>query len=101
MFDWIQTDPRRKIIREDRKYVVGRARRFLQSYLLSEAAGKPRFYEALEGASVACRSAIDLFAEDAQLAGATAQTAFGVVKRRIQMTAKIIWRYSSQMHTPQ
>ena len=84
MFGWLRTDPRRKIIREDRRYVVGRAERFLQSYLLSEATDKPRFYEALEGASVACRPVVDLFAEDAQIARATAQTAFGVVKRRSQ-----------------
>lgn len=82
MFRWMQIDPRRKIIQEDRRYVVRRAQRFLRSYLASDSAGKLRVYEAIGGASAACRPFTNPVAEDAQIAGATAQTAFGVVKRR-------------------
>jgi hypothetical protein len=35
VFDWIKTDPRRKAIREDRRYVVGRTERFLAKVFIS------------------------------------------------------------------
>lgn len=84
MFDWIRTDPRRKAIREDRRYVVGRTQRFLRSYLLADEPRKHRFYEAVEGASAACRPVIDPLADDAQIARDTAEAALEVVKRRSQ-----------------
>jgi len=84
VFDWIKTDPRRKAIREDRQYVVGRTQRFLQSYLSADGPRKHRFYEAVEGASAACHPVFDPLAEDAQIARATAEAALEVVKRRSQ-----------------
>jgi hypothetical protein len=36
MLSRFKTDKRRKAIREDRKYIVARARRFLTSYLASD-----------------------------------------------------------------
>ncbi|MGY3233231.1 hypothetical protein ACVMAJ_000121 [Bradyrhizobium sp. USDA 4448] len=82
VFNWIKADPRRKAVREDRQYVVGRTQRFLRSYLSSDGSGKQRFYEAVAGASAACRPVIDPLAEDAQMARATAEAALVVVKRR-------------------
>jgi hypothetical protein len=84
VFDWIKTDPRRKAIREDRRYVFGRTQRFLRSYLSADGLRKQRFYEAVEGASAACRPVIDPLAENAQIARNTAETALEVVKRRSQ-----------------
>jgi hypothetical protein len=84
VFDWIKTDPRRKAIREDRRYVVGRTRRFLRSYLSADGPHKQRFYEAVEGASAACRPVIDPFADDSRSARETAEVALEVVKRRSQ-----------------
>ncbi|MFL5240346.1 MAG: hypothetical protein ACJ8EL_22675 [Rhizomicrobium sp.] len=84
MFDWIKTDPQRKAIREDRRYVVGRTQRFLRSYLSADGPRKQRFYEAVEGASAACRPVIDPLADDSQSARDTAEVALEVVKRRSQ-----------------
>ena len=75
VFDWIKTDPRRKAIREDRRYVVGRTERFLRRYLSVDGRRKQRFYVAVEGATAACRPVIDPLAEDAQIARATANAA--------------------------
>ena len=51
MFSWFRWNNRRRKIREDRKYLEARARRFLKSYLAAEGATKHRYYEAVEGAS--------------------------------------------------
>ena len=85
MFSWFGRDSRRRKIREDRKYLEARARRFLKSYLAAEAATKHRYYEAVEGASTACHPEITNPAlEDVHIAEATAEAAFKVVKRRGQ-----------------
>jgi hypothetical protein len=58
MFSWFGLDNRRRKIREDRKYLEARARRFLKSYLAAEGAMKHRYYEAVEEASAACHPRI-------------------------------------------
>jgi hypothetical protein len=85
VFDWIKTDARRKAIREDRQYIVGRTQRFLRSYLSADGPRKHRFYEAVEGASAASRPTTDSLAEDREIAKATAEAALQVVKRRTQL----------------
>ena len=88
MFSWFRWDNRRRKIREDRKYLEARARRFLKSYLAAEGATKHRYYEAVEGASAACQPGItDSTLEDARIAEATAEAALKVVKRRGQRTS--------------
>lgn len=83
MFSWFGLDNRRRKIREDRKYLEARARRFLKSYLAAEGAMKHRYYEAVEEASAACHPRItNITLEDAHIAEATAEAALEVVKRR-------------------
>ena len=83
MFSWFGLDNRRRKIREDRKYLEARARRFLKSYLAAVGATKHRYYEAVEGASAACHPGItNPTLEDAHIAEATAEAALKVVKRR-------------------
>ena len=85
MFSWFGLDNRRRKIREDRKYLEARARRFLKSYLAAEGAMKHRYYEAVEEASAACHPRFtNITLEDAHLAEATAEAALKVVKRRGQ-----------------
>lgn len=85
MFSWFGLDNRRRKIREDRKYLEARARRFLKSYLAAEGAMKHRYYEAVEEASAACHPRItNITLEDAHFAEATAEAALKVVKRRGQ-----------------
>lgn len=88
MFSWFGLDNRRRKIREDRKYLEARARRFLKSYLAAEGAMKHRYYEAVEEASAACHPRFTnitlITLEDAHIAEATAEAALKVVKRRGQ-----------------
>ena len=85
MFSWFRGNSRRRKIREDRKYLEARARRFLKNYLAAEGATKHRYYEAVEGASTACHPGITNPAlEDVHIAEATAEAALKVVKRRGQ-----------------
>ena len=85
MFSWFRRDDRRRKIREDRKYLEARARRFLKNYLAAEGATKHRYYEAVEGASAGCHPGIsDPTLEDAHIAEATAEAALKVVKQRSQ-----------------
>ena len=85
MFSWFRWDSRRRKIREDRKYLEARARRFLKSYLAAEEATKHGYYEAVERASAACHAGITNPAlDDAHIADVTADAALMVVKRRVQ-----------------
>jgi hypothetical protein len=68
--NWFKYNGRRKIIREDRKYLEARARRLLKSYLLAEWLEKNQYYEVVAGAADACR--------------ATSDAALRVVRRREQ-----------------
>ena len=86
MFRWSNVNRRRRrIIREDRKYLEARVRRFLRSYLSADAMQKPQYYEVVAGASAGCQpeySISDL--ESDQMAEATAEAANKVVRRRQQ-----------------
>jgi hypothetical protein len=70
--NWFKYNGRRKIIREDRKYLEARARRLLKSYLLAEWLEKNQYYEVVAGAADACRPEMsDPNMDDAQIAEAT------------------------------
>jgi hypothetical protein len=85
MVSWFKSDRRRKAIREDRKYVVGRARRFLLSYLTSDDPQKRRYYELVAGAAAACQpQAADPKLQNTELSKIVAETALRVVKLREQ-----------------
>ena len=88
MFSWFRGDNRRRKVREDRKYLEARARRFLKNYLAAEGTTKHRYYEAVEGASAACHPGItNPNLDDAHIAEATAEAALKVVKRRSQQAS--------------
>ena len=57
MFDWFKSErrERRKKVRQDRKQLEVRARRFLKSYLEADEVRKPEFYRAVEDISGKCR----------------------------------------------
>src|SRR6185312_16608287 len=57
MFDWFKSERRvrRKKVRQDRKQLEVRARRFLKSYLEADEVRKPEFYRAVEDISKKCR----------------------------------------------
>jgi hypothetical protein len=57
MFDWFKSErrERRKKVRQDRKQLEVRARRFLKSYLEADEVRKPEFYRAVEDISKKCR----------------------------------------------
>ena len=83
MLSWFKTDKRRKSIREDRKYIVARARRFLTSYLASNDLQKQQYYELITGAADACRPRIsDPHLKNTELSKLIAETALKVVKVR-------------------
>jgi hypothetical protein len=82
--NWFKYNGRRKI-REDRRYLEARARRFLKSYLLTAWLEKNQYYEVVAGAADACRPEMsDPSMDDAQIAEATSDAAFRVVRRREQ-----------------
>ena len=71
MSNWFKYNGRRKIIREDRRYLKARARRLLKSYLLAEWLEKNQYYEVVAGAADACRPEMsDPSRDDAQIAEA-------------------------------
>jgi hypothetical protein len=83
MLSWFRSDGRRKAIREDRKYIVTRARRFLTSYLASDNLQKQQYYELIAGAADACRPRVsDPHLENTELSKIIAETALRVVKVR-------------------
>ena len=85
MVSWFKSDRRRKAIREDRKYIVGRARRFLLSYLTSDDPQKQRYYELVAGVAAACQpQAPDPKLQNTELSKIVAETALRVVKVREQ-----------------
>ena len=89
MSNWFKYNGRRKIIREDRKYLEARARRLLKSYLLAEWSDKNQYYEVVAGAADACRPEMsDPSMDDAQIAEATSDAAFRVVRRREQTASE-------------
>ena len=88
MFDWFKSERRvrRKKVRQDRKQLEVRARRFLKSYLEADEVRKPEFYRAVEDISKKCRppdlefSQPDL--DDGQIAEATSKAAMQMVLER-------------------
>ena len=57
MFGWFKSErlESRKKVRQDRKQLEVRARRFLKSYLEADEVRKPEFYRAVEDISKKCR----------------------------------------------
>lgn len=89
MSNWFKYNGRRKIIREDRRYLEARARRFLKSYLLTEWLKKNQYYEVVAGAADACRPEMsDPNMDDAQIVEATSDAALRVVRRREQTASE-------------
>jgi hypothetical protein len=86
MFRWSKINrQRRRIVREDRRYLEARVRRFLSHYLLATDLQKRRYYEAVAGASAGCHPENSVsFLENTRIAEMTAETANAVVKRRLQ-----------------
>src|SRR3954471_21485895 len=83
MFSWFATDRRPKAIRQDRKYIVGRARRFLLSYLASDDTKKQQYYQLVAGAAAACQPpGSDTNLENTESSKIIAETALRVVKVR-------------------
>jgi len=89
MFDWFKSERRvrRKKVRQDRKQLEVRARRFLKSYLEADEVRKPEFYRAVEDISKKCRPPPDLdFSQpdldDGQIAEATSKAAMQMVLER-------------------
>ena len=81
MFGWFKSErrERRKKVRQDRKQLEARARRFLKSYLEADEVRKPEFYRAVEDISNKCRPPDLDFSQpdlnDGQIAEATSKAA--------------------------
>jgi hypothetical protein len=89
MFSWTKSNHLRKSIREDKRHLKGRALRFLRSYLSADPNQKHQFYEAVQGASDACRPDIkDVILDSPEMAASTANLASKVVIRREKGVAK-------------
>jgi hypothetical protein len=86
MFSWSKIDrERRRLIREDRKYLEVRVRGFLQDYLSASDIEKDRYYEVVAGASAGCLPEDSiLHFENRRLAEITAEKATAIAKRRLQ-----------------
>src|SRR6202008_3600106 len=88
MLSWFRSDRRRKAVREDRKYIVPRARRFLLSYLSSDDLQKQQYLELVAGAAAACQPPTsDPDLENTELSKVIAETALRVVKVRERKAA--------------
>jgi hypothetical protein len=67
MFGWLNSKSRnrRKAVKQDRKHLEQRARRFLTGYLEANESRKPHFYRAVEDMSKKCQPAeMDLALSD-------------------------------------
>ena len=88
MFGWFKSDrrERRKKVRQDRKRLEVRVRRFLKSYLEADEVRKPEFYRAVEDISNKCRPPDLDFSQpdlnDGQIAEATSKAAMQMVLER-------------------
>jgi hypothetical protein len=85
MFRWSKINSeRRRIIRDDRKYLEARVRRLLSNYLSATEMQKPRYYEVVAGASAGCHpeNAVS-YLENMKIAEMTAERAKAVVRRRL------------------
>ena len=85
MLRWNKINRRhRRIIREDRKYLEARVRRFLSNYLSATDQQKIGFYEVVAGAAAGCHPERVVF-ENMVMAEMTAKSANAVVRRRLEM----------------
>jgi hypothetical protein len=87
MFGWFKSErlERRKKIRQDRKHLEERARRFLKSYLAADDTRKPQFYRAVEDISKKCQPAESpLDMDDRRFAEATSLAALQMVLDRVE-----------------
>jgi hypothetical protein len=81
MFSWLKPErrERRKKVRQDRKHLEERARRFLKRYLEADDKRKPQFYRALEEISRNCQPAAVAGLDDSRIAEAASQAAMQMV----------------------
>jgi hypothetical protein len=85
VFSWFRSDKRQKNVREDRRFLEARARRFLESYLAADDQRKKQYYQVIAGAAAACQPGVsESNAEDVSRARASAEAALKVVKSRGQ-----------------
>lgn len=87
MFGWFKSErrERRKKVRQDRKHLEERARRFLKSYLDADELRKPKFYRAVEDISKKCQPDSDeLQLDDSQIAEATSRAAMQMLLDRVE-----------------
>ena len=88
MFGWFKSErrERRKKVRQDRKHLEERVRRFLKSYLDADEKRKPQYYRAVEDISMKCQSAEFSLSQpdvdDRRIAEATSQAALQMVLDR-------------------
>ena len=83
MFSWSNSHHRK--IRDDRRYLETRARRLLQSYLMSSELQKQQYYQVIAGAAAACQPGVsDPTLENEKLAELAAEAAMKVVKFRLR-----------------
>jgi hypothetical protein len=94
MFGWFKSErrERRKKVRQDRKLLEARARRFLKSYLEADDVRKPEFYRAVEDISKKCHPPDLDFSQpdstDGRIAAATSQAAMQMVLEREKRSKK-------------
>jgi hypothetical protein len=81
MFGWFKSEQRerRKRVKQDRKHLEERKRRFLKGYLDADQTRKPQFYRAIEDISKKCQPDKD----DRRFAEATSQAALQMVLDRV------------------
>jgi hypothetical protein len=88
MFGWFKSErrERQKKVKQDRKHLEERVRRFLKSYLDADETRKPQFYRAVEDISRKCQptelSLGQTDMDERRVAEATSQAAFQMVLDR-------------------
>ena len=88
MFGWFKSErrERQKKVKQDRKHLEERTRRFLKSYLNADETRKPQFYRAVEDTSRKCQSAEFSLnqpdVDDRRIAEATSRAALQMVLDR-------------------
>ena len=77
---------RRRLTRQDRQNLEARVRRFLNRYLSASEADKDRYYDVVADVAAGCHPEnVILYSENLRVAEMTAETASGVVERRIEL----------------
>ena len=76
---------RRRITRQDRRFLEARVRCFLNAYLSASDPDKDRYFEVVAGLAVACQPKnVVSYSANLQVAGMTAEAASAVARRRIR-----------------